>query len=74
MDVSRETFRTMLHEAICSREKFEREELEYTRDSGYLATMREMLAKTEREESTIHLMDSNRFSYAAEAYRDRKGS
>lgn len=47
----------ILYEAIQAREKFEREVWKYTRDSNHLAVMREMLAKTEREESTIHLRD-----------------
>lgn len=47
----------MLYEAICEREKFEREVWHYTRDSTHLAVMREMLAKTEQEESAIYLTD-----------------
>jgi len=57
MEISRLTFQTMLYEAVRQREKFEREVWGYTRDSGHLAIMREMLAKTEQEESTIYLKD-----------------
>lgn len=57
MEISRLTFRTMLYEAIQAREKFEREVWEYTRDSAHLSYMREMLAKTEFEESTIYIRD-----------------
>jgi hypothetical protein len=57
MEVSRLTFRTMIYESIRAREKFEREELGYTMDSAHLAMMRQMLEKTEYNESTIHLRD-----------------
>lgn len=57
MEIYRNTFRMMLYEAIQEREKFEREVWEYTWDSGHLATMRELLEKTEQEVSTIYLKD-----------------
>lgn len=57
MEIYRSTFRIMLYEAIQQREKFEREVWKYTRDSIHLAVMREMLAKTETEESSVYLKD-----------------
>jgi hypothetical protein len=57
MEVYRSTFQMMLYEAIQTRQKFEREELKYTRDSGHLAVLRELLVKTARDESTIYLKD-----------------
>lgn len=57
MEIYRTTFRTMLYEAIRQREEYEQKVWKYTRDSAHLASMREMLAKTEQEESTIHLKD-----------------
>ena len=46
----------MLYDAIQQRERVERQ-MGYTGDSNHLAVIREMLAKTENEESTIHLRD-----------------
>lgn len=56
MELYRSTFRTILYDAIQERERVERQ-MGYTGDSIQLAVMREMLKKTEYEESTIYLKD-----------------
>jgi len=49
----------ILHEAIKQQERIEKYQLRYTSDSAYLSTMKELLAKTEHEESVIYLKDDN---------------
>ena len=56
MEVSRNTFRSALYQAI----KVTREQEKaqgYTGPSGFLWVMEDLLAKTEFEESTIYLKD-----------------
>lgn len=57
MEISRLTFRTFLYEAVKDREKHERKVWHYDRDSAMLAIMREMLNRTESDESIIYLRD-----------------
>jgi len=57
MEIYRSTFRQMLYEAIKQQERIEKFQLRYTSDSAYLAAMKELLAKTEHEESVIYLKD-----------------
>lgn len=59
MELYRTTFRIMLNDAIKHREEIEKHRWGYTQDSAHLATIKEMFAKTESEDSTIYLKDDD---------------
>lgn len=55
MDFPRSTMAIILYEWVKQREKYEREELNYTRDSGILAAGRQLLAEVRTADGHVDL-------------------